>query len=137
MAAERGFSFIETKPGEYISGRLAGATNLASGQFAMIDATEPASSSSPVSLDPKKRIGKHIGGSPVTMALSDGPSAEDEGWDRKGCGSFRLAQDSKRAQEVLADLSSKCGVWSRYRWAPSCAGKVRAEFQVTRRGSRS
>ncbi|MBZ9661134.1 hypothetical protein LB523_18990 [Mesorhizobium sp. ESP-6-4] len=106
MAADRGLSFVEAKPGEYISGRLAGATNLASGQFAMIDATEPASSSSPVSLDPNKRIGQHIRGSPVTMVLSNGPSTEDEGWGRKGCGLSRLAQDSKRAQEVLADVSS-------------------------------
>jgi len=37
MAADRGLSFIEAKPGEYVSGRLASATNRASGRFAMID----------------------------------------------------------------------------------------------------
>ncbi|TGQ51079.1 DUF3363 domain-containing protein [Mesorhizobium sp. M1C.F.Ca.ET.193.01.1.1] len=37
VAAERGLSFIEAKPGEYVTGRLAGAANLASGRFAMID----------------------------------------------------------------------------------------------------
>ncbi|WP_245436528.1 DUF3363 domain-containing protein [Mesorhizobium tamadayense] len=37
MAAERGLSFIQAKPGEYVSGGLVGAANLASGRFAMID----------------------------------------------------------------------------------------------------
>ncbi|MCA0050645.1 DUF3363 domain-containing protein [Mesorhizobium sp. B283B1A] len=61
MAAERGLSFSQAKPGEYVSGRLAGAAKLASGRFAMIDdgvgfqlvPWQPA-------LD--KRIGQHIGG---------------------------------------------------------------------------
>ncbi|WP_309086695.1 DUF3363 domain-containing protein, partial [Chelativorans sp.] len=37
LAAERGLTFIEAKPGEYVSGRLAGVANLASGRFAMLD----------------------------------------------------------------------------------------------------
>ncbi|WP_309085759.1 DUF3363 domain-containing protein [Chelativorans sp.] len=37
MAAERGLTFIEAKPGEYVSGRLSGAVSLASGRFAMLD----------------------------------------------------------------------------------------------------
>jgi len=37
MAAERGLSFMKAKTGEHVSGRLAGAANLASGRFAMID----------------------------------------------------------------------------------------------------
>ncbi|TIQ42335.1 MAG: DUF3363 domain-containing protein [Mesorhizobium sp.] len=37
IAAECGLSFVQAKPGEYVSGRLAGAANLASGRFAMID----------------------------------------------------------------------------------------------------
>jgi len=37
MAAERGLTFQEAKTGEYVSGRLIGSTQLASGRFAMID----------------------------------------------------------------------------------------------------
>jgi hypothetical protein len=37
MASERGLAFQETKPGEYVSGKLAGSTQLASGRYAMID----------------------------------------------------------------------------------------------------
>ena len=37
MAAERGLAFKEVKPGDYISGKLVGSTQLASGRFAMID----------------------------------------------------------------------------------------------------
>jgi hypothetical protein len=37
MAAERGLTFQETKTGAYVSGKLAGSTQLASGRFAMID----------------------------------------------------------------------------------------------------
>ena len=37
MAAESGLTFIPTKTGEHVSGRLAGAVNLTSGRFAMID----------------------------------------------------------------------------------------------------
>jgi hypothetical protein len=37
MAAERGLSFMKAQAGEYVSGRLVGAANLASGRFAMID----------------------------------------------------------------------------------------------------
>jgi type IV secretory pathway VirD2 relaxase len=37
MAAERGLSYSPRGPGEYVSGRLAGVANLASGRFAMIE----------------------------------------------------------------------------------------------------
>ena len=37
MAAERGLTFQQTKPGEYVSGKLIGSSQLASGRFAMID----------------------------------------------------------------------------------------------------
>ena len=37
IAAERGLAFQEVKPGEYVSGKLAGSTQLASGRYAMID----------------------------------------------------------------------------------------------------
>lgn len=37
MAAERGLTFTTAKTGEYISGKLVGSTQLASGRFAMID----------------------------------------------------------------------------------------------------
>ncbi len=37
MADERGLAFKETKTGNYVSGRLIGSTQLASGRFAMID----------------------------------------------------------------------------------------------------
>ena len=37
MAAERGLTYAPSRPGEYLNGRLAGAANLASGRFAMIE----------------------------------------------------------------------------------------------------
>jgi hypothetical protein len=37
MAAERGLTYSPSQPGEYVSGRLAGVANLASGRFAMIE----------------------------------------------------------------------------------------------------
>ncbi|RWG86623.1 MAG: DUF3363 domain-containing protein [Mesorhizobium sp.] len=37
IAAECGLNFVQAKPGEYVSGRLTGTANLASGRFAMID----------------------------------------------------------------------------------------------------
>ncbi|MBG0810430.1 relaxase/mobilization nuclease and DUF3363 domain-containing protein [Methylosinus sp. H3A] len=37
MAAERGLSYSPSAPGEYVSGRLAGVADLASGRFAMIE----------------------------------------------------------------------------------------------------
>lgn len=61
MASERGLSFIQAKPGEYVSGRLAGAANLASGRFAMID---DGTGFQLVPWQPtlEKRIGQHITG---------------------------------------------------------------------------
>lgn len=37
MAAERGLTYAPSRPGEYVSGRLAGIANIASGRFAMIE----------------------------------------------------------------------------------------------------
>ena len=37
MAAERGLTYAPSGPGEYVTGRLAGVANLASGRFAMIE----------------------------------------------------------------------------------------------------
>jgi hypothetical protein len=37
MAAERGLIYVPSEPGEYVTGRLAGVANLASGRFAMIE----------------------------------------------------------------------------------------------------
>ena len=37
MAAERGLTFTTAKTGEYVSGKLVGSTQLASGRFGMID----------------------------------------------------------------------------------------------------
>ena len=37
MAKERGLTFQPAKAGEYVSGTLAGSTNLVSGRYAMID----------------------------------------------------------------------------------------------------
>jgi hypothetical protein len=37
MAAEQGLTYSPSGPGEYVSGRLAGVANLASGRFAMIE----------------------------------------------------------------------------------------------------
>ena len=37
MATERGLTFQEAKTGEYVSGKLIGSTQLASGRFAMIE----------------------------------------------------------------------------------------------------
>jgi Protein of unknown function (DUF3363) len=37
MAAERGLTYAPSGPGEYVSGRLVGVANLASGRFAMIE----------------------------------------------------------------------------------------------------
>ncbi|HUO00793.1 MAG TPA: DUF3363 domain-containing protein [Bradyrhizobium sp.] len=61
MATERGLPFQEVRTGEYVSGKLIGSTQLASGRFAMID------NGLGFSLVPwqpvlDKRIGQHITG---------------------------------------------------------------------------
>jgi type IV secretory pathway VirD2 relaxase len=70
MAAERGLAFVQTEPGEYVSGRLAGVANLASGRFAMID---DGLGFQLVPWQPvlEKRIGQHI-----TGAVRDGGGIE-------------------------------------------------------------
>ncbi|RWK17384.1 MAG: DUF3363 domain-containing protein, partial [Mesorhizobium sp.] len=52
---------VQAKPGEYVSGRLAGAANLASGRFAMID-DGVGFHLVPWQPTLEKRIGQHITG---------------------------------------------------------------------------
>ncbi|MDF2620278.1 MAG: hypothetical protein K0S00_2937, partial [Xanthobacteraceae bacterium] len=61
MAAERGLAYTRSQPGEYVSGRLAGSVNLASGRFAMID---DGLGFQLVPWQPvlEKQIGRHISG---------------------------------------------------------------------------
>jgi hypothetical protein len=61
MASERGLTYMPANAGEYVSGRLAGVANLASGRFAMI---ENGLGFQLVPWQPllEKRIGQHIGG---------------------------------------------------------------------------
>jgi type IV secretory pathway VirD2 relaxase len=61
MASERGLTFQQAKTGEYVSGKLIGSTQLASGRFAMID---DGLGFSLVPWQPvlDKRIGQHITG---------------------------------------------------------------------------
>src|ERR1700719_3778573 len=61
MAKERGLTFRPAKAGEYVSGALAGATNLVSGRYAMID---DGLGFSLVPWQPvlDRRIGQHITG---------------------------------------------------------------------------
>jgi hypothetical protein len=61
MAAERGLAYEPSKPGKYVSGRLAGVATLASGRFAMI---EDELGFQLVHRQPvlNKRIGQHISG---------------------------------------------------------------------------
>ena len=61
MAAERGLSFIQATPGGYVTGRLAGAANTASGRFAMIEEGE-GFQLIPWQTCSRKRIGQHITG---------------------------------------------------------------------------
>jgi type IV secretory pathway VirD2 relaxase len=61
MAGTRGLAFLPVRAGEYVSGKLVGSANLASGRFAMID------NGIEFSLVPwqdvlDRRIGQHIGG---------------------------------------------------------------------------
>ena len=61
MAAERGLKFTPSKTGDYVSGKLIGSTQLASGRFAMID---DGIGFQLVPWQPVlgKRIGQHIAG---------------------------------------------------------------------------
>lgn len=61
MAAERGVPYTPSKPGEYVTGRLAGIATLASGRFAMI---EDGLGFQLVPWQPvlEKRLGQHISG---------------------------------------------------------------------------
>ncbi|WEX09138.1 DUF3363 domain-containing protein [Chelativorans sp. AA-79] len=108
MAAERGLTFIEAKPGEYVSGRLAGAANLASGRFAMLD------NGLGFQLVPWQpvlnRIGRHIG------------CHVRRGWDR-----VELRQKA-RAWSV----DSK----SAYTRGACAGGRLRLEVESTGRSSR-
>lgn len=61
MAVERGLAYAPSQSGEYVSGRLAGSVNLASGRFAMID---DGLGFQLVPWQPvlEKQIGRHISG---------------------------------------------------------------------------
>jgi type IV secretory pathway VirD2 relaxase len=61
MAADRGLTFTAAKTGEYVSGTLVGATQLASGRFAMID-DGTAFQLVPWQSVLEKRIGQYISG---------------------------------------------------------------------------
>jgi hypothetical protein len=61
MAADRGLTFTAAKTGEYVSGTLVGATQLASGRFAMID-DGTAFQLVPWQSVLDKRIGQYISG---------------------------------------------------------------------------
>ena len=61
IAAERGVTFQEAKIGAYVSGKLVGSTQLASGRYAMID-TGLGFSLVPWQPVLDKRIGQHITG---------------------------------------------------------------------------
>lgn len=67
LAAERGLGWQPSAPGEYVSGKLVGSTQLASGRFAMIDnglGFQLVPWSDPL----EKRLGQHISG----IAMSGG-----------------------------------------------------------------
>jgi type IV secretory pathway VirD2 relaxase len=70
MATERGLTFQQAKTGEYVSGKLIGSTQLASGRYAMID-TGLGFSLVPWQPVLDKRIGQHI-----TGAMRDGGGIE-------------------------------------------------------------
>jgi hypothetical protein len=70
MAAERGLTFQQAKIGKFVSGKLVGSTQLASGSFAMID-TGLGFSLVPWQPVLDKRIGQHI-----TGAMRDGGGIE-------------------------------------------------------------
>jgi type IV secretory pathway VirD2 relaxase len=84
-AAERGLTFQEAKTGEYVSGRLVGSTQLASGRFAMIE-TFSGDGGLGFSLVPwqpvlDKRFGQHI-----TGAMRDGAGIEWSFGRKRGLG---------------------------------------------------
>jgi Protein of unknown function (DUF3363) len=85
MATERGLPFQQAKTGEYISGKLIGSTQLASGRFAMIESFsgDGGLGFSLVPWQPvlDKRIGQRI-----TGTMHDGGGIEwsfgrKRGWD--------------------------------------------------------
>ena len=85
MAIERGLTFQEAKAGEYLSGKLAGSAQLASGRFAMIE-TFSGDGGLGISLVPwqpvlEQRIGQHI-----TGAMRDGGGIEWSFGRKRGLG---------------------------------------------------
>lgn len=81
MASERGLTYAPSGPGEYVSGRLAGVANLASGRFAMIE-DALASSSSPGSPSWRSASTTTSAASAATIGASAGTSAASgrSGW---------------------------------------------------------
>ncbi len=85
MAAERGLTFQEAKPGEYVSGKLVGSTQLASGRFTMIESFT-GDGGLGFSLAPwqpvlEKRIGQQI-----TGTMRDGGGIEWDFGRKRGLG---------------------------------------------------
>jgi len=80
MAKARGLTFQQTKTGEYVSGTLAGSTQLASGRYAMID---DGYGFSLVPWQPvlDQRIGRHI-----TGIMRDGGGIEWDFGRKRGLG---------------------------------------------------
>ncbi len=80
MASERGLTFQQAKIGEYVSGKLAGSAQLASGRYAMID---DGLGFSLVPWQPvlDKRIGQHI-----TGTIRDGGGIEWNLGRKRGLG---------------------------------------------------
>ncbi|WP_371824189.1 DUF3363 domain-containing protein [Methylosinus sp. KRF6] len=62
MAAERGLTYSPSGPGEYVSGRMAGVANLASGRFAMIEEDSLGFQLVPWQPVLEKRIGQYLSG---------------------------------------------------------------------------
>jgi hypothetical protein len=61
MAGARGLTFLPVQSGEYVSGKLVGSANLASGRYAMIEGG-PGFSLVPWQQVLDRRIGQHIAG---------------------------------------------------------------------------
>ena len=85
MATERGLTFQQAKTGEYVSGKLIGSTQLASGRFAMIESFSGDgawdSASCPGSRCSTNGSASTSPGPCATAAGSSGASDANVGWD--------------------------------------------------------
>ena len=82
MATERGLTFQQAKTGEYVSGKLIGSTQLASGRYAMIDTAVWASASCPGSRCSTNGSASTSPGPCAMAAGSSGASDANVSW---GC----------------------------------------------------